>query len=444
MADSDNIKAPPEGLNCGLDDHSEELSERSEADAQVRFYRAMADTEVDYDRLLDNLAKAVAEVIFDFCIVYLSDDEGQIRSPSAYHPHPGILQSLHDAFTDTSPGLVERVIAGRDSYFRPRWRPSLLQPYISDGETPSIPDIDIHSLMAVPMFTTDGACLGALLVGRHTTTLSYDEADLALTEWIASHAAMKLETARLYRDLRETNRQLDAAVQARDTFISIASHQLRTPLSTLKLQSDALRRTAANKPETLTAEQVLSKVDSIDRQVDYLDRLVDQLLDVTRILDGSVDIHWQRCDLEGVINEVTARFEHAAADAGSDLTVDCPDPLVGLWDRQRLDHILTNLVSNAIKYGEGSGIEIIGRRNHDEALLRVRDGGRGIPPQAQDTIFERFERAVDARNKEGLGLGLWIVREYVNSLDGTIDVESTPGEGSTFTVRLPIEPPSAK
>ncbi len=430
---------------AGLDDHSEELSERSEADAQIRFYRAMAETGVDYDQLLDKLARAVAEVIFDFCIVYLIDgDDERLESAAAYHPHPKTLQQLHRAFGDDEPKsgyeLVNRVVSRRQNYFRPRWRPSLLQAYNAETDAQPLGGLAIHSLMVVPMITTEGACLGALLVGRHSTTLSYDDADLALTEWIASHAAMKLETAQLYRDLRETNRRLDAAVDARDTFISIASHQLRTPLSTLKIHAEMLRRTARDAPDELTPGEVLPKLDSIDHQVDYLDRLVDQLLNVSRIVDGGLDVDWERCNLTSIVDEVVERFSHDAKKAGSTVRVSCEDRLVGTWDRERLDHVLTNLLSNAIKYGCGNPIRIDAEQCDDTVVVTVADNGTGIPGDAQTKIFERFERAVDDDRRQGLGLGLWIVREYVESLDGEITVDSRVDEGSTFTVELPVEP----
>ena len=447
MSNSDHIDESEGNAQVGLDDHSEELSERSEADAQVRFYRAMADTEADFDRLLAKLARAVADVIFDFCVVYLVDDSGDgLRCPAAFHPHCATLKSLHEAFIEPDTGaadaLVKRVISRQDSYFRPRWRPSLLKPYTGESASMQSLDLAIHSLMVVPMVTTDGDCLGALLVGRHTTALSFDEEDLALTEWIASHGAMKLETASLYRDLRQTNRELDAAVEARDTFISIASHQLRTPLSTLKLHSQLLRRTARRDPDDLTPGKVLPKLDSIDHQVDYLDRLVDQLLNVSRIIDGGLDVDWSRCNLEPVVTEVIERFQHEAREAGSTINIRCDDNLVGTWDRERLDHVLTNLLSNAIKYGDGNPIAVVARRRPSAIELQVRDRGDGIAPEARQKIFERFERAVDD-DRQGLGLGLWIVREYVESLDGSIDVRSEVGEGSVFTVRLPVDPPSA-
>lgn len=447
MSESDHIEEPVDAPAPGLDDHSEELSERTETDAQIRFYRAMADTEADYGQVLDKLAQAVAEVIYDLCVVYLIDDNDELTPAAAYHPHPETLKSIHRTFTPgdgkagVGAGLVSRVVSRGQTYFRPRWRPSLLKAYEGGEEDAEAVDIAIHSLMVLPMITTDGECLGALLVGRHTTALSYDETDLALTQWIASHAAMKLETARLYRDLQQTNRRLDAAVQARDTFISIASHELRTPLSTLKLHAQMLRRTARQKPDELTPETIISKLDSIDHQVDYLDGLVDQLLNVSRIVDGGLDADCRRCDIVEIVDDVTRRFEYELQKAGSQLTVDGDDSVVGYWDRERLDHVTTNLLTNAIKYGQGNPILVAVRKHGEEAILSVTDRGEGIPDDAIGDIFERFERAVDRSHHKGLGLGLWIVREYVESLGGTVDVDSTVGEGSTFTARLPLDGP---
>ncbi len=447
MSTSDKTDGAFKDSEVGLDDRSEELSERTEEDAQIRFYRAMADTEADYGRLLANLSRAVAEVIFDFCVVYLIDEQqDKLQAATAYHPHRQTLQSIHRAFAPGGGGicdkLVERVLSRRENYFRPRWRPSLLKAYYDDGEAPQL-DIAIHSLMVVPMITTDGECLGALLVGRHTTTASYDETDLALTEWIASHASMKLENARLYRDLRRANKQLDAAVQIRNTFISIASHELRTPLSTLKLQAGILRRTTQKNPEKVTQDTLLSKLDSIDQQVDHLDRLLDQLLNVSRIIDGGLTVNYESCHLERIIEEVAERFHGEIEATETPVKLDFDDAVIGVWDRERLDHVAANLLSNAIKYGDGNPV-IVRTENHgDEAMLQVVDHGHGIAPEAYELIFERFERGVHTRGKKGLGLGLWIVREYVESLHGTIEVDSTVGEGSTFTVRLPVEPPPA-
>src|SRR5690554_1168121 len=428
----------------GLDDRSEELSERTEADAQIRFYRAMANTELDYATVLRRLARATADVVFDLCILYLIDEERGNYPAAAFHPNPEALAALHRAFTTggsrAGDGLIDRIIARQEYYFRPRWNPRLLEPHLPQDAEISL-DIEIHSLIAAPMITTEGSCIGALLMGRHTTTAAYDETDLALIEWIVSHAAMKVETARLYHTLRETNAELDQAIKARDTFIAIAAHELRTPLSTLKLHAQMLRRFATRSPETFTPDMVVDRLGSIDRQVNRLDRLIDQLMNVSRIIDSGMAPDLQPCDLCVVARDVVSRFEQSLEDAGCQLTLHSPPSVHGTWDLDRLDHILTNLVSNAIKYGGGHPIEVHVQLGSEHVRVEVVDRGEGIAPTDRERIFERFERVISSRQTKGMGLGLWIVRSYTESLGGQISVKSALGKGSTFILDLPLHSP---
>ena len=427
----------PLAVEPGLDDHSEELADRSDVDAQVRFYRAMAEIDVGSGNLLDRLARAVAEVVFDLCLVYLVDPERpgakDLTCAAAYHPHQDTLQNLHHFFADLprgGDGLVRHVIQRQTQYFRPRFSPGLLQPY-SKEQLPELL-VPIHSLIVVPVITADGRCHGALLVGRHATTLSYSERDLALMEWIASHTATRLDNARLYRDLQ-------AAVQERDTFISIAAHELRTPLSTMKLQAQMLRRTAQRNPAAITATKVLEKMDYIDRSVDRVDALIDQLLNVSRIMEGALAPQLAPCDLRPLVDDAITRLRFELDASGSTLENGVQAPVQGHWDEVRLDHILTNLLSNAIKYGRGRPIALSCHQTPEFVALEVRDQGFGIAPEHMDRIFARFERGIQGSRK-GLGLGLWIVREYVESMAGTIEVESVLDEGSTFRIRLPRHP----
>ncbi len=435
-------KAP----TAGLEDHSEELSERTEAEAQIRFYRSMAEVAATDSRLPQRLARTVAEVLYDFCVVYrCTPGLETIDARAVFHPNDHFVEALNKTFVDgkrpLARGLVEHVLQRQESYFRPRWSPHLLAAH-GDDSSQSLPlDIDIHSLLVIPLIGTDDQPLGALLVGRHTTSLSFDETDLALSEWIASHAAMKLETARLYSDLKETNQQLDAALEARDNFIAVAAHQLRSPLGTLKLQAEMMRRSIGSEladqsitPSTI--ERLLERVDDTDRQVDYIDRIVDQLLHASKFVDGAHKITPEPCDLHLISEEVARRFSHLLQRQNCSLTIRSPGSLTGEWDRDCLDHVVANLLSNAIKYGANSPITLTLQRHQQSALLSVQDQGPGIDPDDQQRIFQRFERA--NRRQKGLGLGLWIVRQYVEAHQGNIEIDSTPGEGSTFRVQLPL------
>jgi signal transduction histidine kinase len=167
---------------------------------------------------------------------------------------------------------------------------------------------------------------------------------------------------------------------------------------------------------------------------------VESLLDVTRVVAGRLLLEPEETDLYAVVEEVVARFKEQAAKVGSRIVLEL-EPCSGNWDRLRLDQIVTNLVSNAIKYGPGQPVEVRLRARGDTGVLTVRDHGIGIPPEDQNRVFERFERAVSSKHFGGLGLGLWIAKQIVTAMGGTIGVNSEPGLGSEFTVVLPTMMP---
>jgi signal transduction histidine kinase len=230
------------------------------------------------------------------------------------------------------------------------------------------------------------------------------------------------------------------AIQMRDDFLSVAGHELRTPLGTLRLQIETLTRLARAQPGTVPENQLARA----ERNVDRLVRLVDQLLDVSRIRAGRLEMHLESCDLSDIARTVVDSFRDAAAHAGNDLVLETADGVVGKWDRSRLEHVVSNLVGNAIKFGAGKTIEVRTAIDGGRARLSVADHGVGIAPDEQGRIFGRFQQGRLSRDKGGLGLGLWITRRMVDAHGGTIAVKSNPGEGSTFTVELPLVAPGAE
>lgn len=235
---------------------------------------------------------------------------------------------------------------------------------------------------------------------------------------------------------QEALRAAEQAIVARDHFLSVASHELRTPLTSLQLLVQSLLRGARRENRSDDAEQ--RKLASIDRHVIRFANLIEQLLDVSRITSGKLEIHRERLDLAEVVRDVVARFEADLAKSGCNITVRADDSLVGEWDAFRMEQVVGNLLSNAIKYGGGAPIEIDLEEKNGMACLRVRDHGIGIAPKDQERIFQRFERAVSDLHYGGLGLGLWIVRQTVEAQGGRIAVESDAGKGATFTVELPV------
>jgi len=245
-------------------------------------------------------------------------------------------------------------------------------------------------------------------------------------------------------DRRRAEADLHEAVRARDEFLSIASHELRTPLTALQLQLESLMRSVQRAPgEALTTGRLERTTTSAMGQAARIAALVEKMLDVSRIADGSLALAYEDVDLEALLRETIERTAKSAADSGSAVEIRAEGPQPGRWDRTRLQQVVGNLLSNAFKYGDRKPVLITLVGDGEHVRLTVKDGGIGISPGHQRRIFERFERAASARNYGGLGLSLWTSRRIVEALGGEIGVESEPGQGSAFTIMLPRFPREA-
>jgi PAS domain S-box-containing protein len=249
--------------------------------------------------------------------------------------------------------------------------------------------------------------------------------------------------AQLLAEAEEARAEAEQAVRLRDEFLTIASHELKTPLTSLGLQLHALWKRAgqSGRPEDAEAVQRLEKA---RRQLQKLARMMDDLLDVSRVSEGRLRLELGEVDLVQVVREVMERLQDEAQRAGSRLELRAVGPVVGRWDRSKLEQVVTNVVSNALKYGAGAPVEIEVRSSGAMALLEVTDHGIGIAPEDMERIFGKFERAVPVRKYGGFGLGLYIVRQLVEVQGGAVDVESTPGQGSTFHIVLPLAGPETQ
>ena len=245
----------------------------------------------------------------------------------------------------------------------------------------------------------------------------------------AAFNSMLAELAHRQEETRE-------AVRLRDEFLSVASHELRTPLTSLKLRVQGLIDQAPPVANPADAERLRKSFELAERQVRRLEKLVNSLLDVSRIAVGRFPLQSEEVDLVGIVHGVIGQFSAEIGRSGVEVLLDVPVHAVGCWDPLRLEQVVVNLLSNALKYGAGKPIEIAVHLDDDQASLIVRDHGIGIDSADQARIFERFERAVSL-NYGGLGLGLHITREIVHAHGGTISVESEPGKGAAFIVVLP-------
>jgi PAS domain S-box-containing protein len=240
-------------------------------------------------------------------------------------------------------------------------------------------------------------------------------------------------------DLKIYEEELREALRARDEFLSIASHELKTPLTSLKIQAQLNQRMLKkNDPSVYAPENVEGIIQQIDKQVHRLTRLVDDMLDVSRIRSGTLKIIPEKFNLRDLVLEVIERLNGQFENNDIPLpTLSLCDNAIGSWDRLRLEQVLSNLLTNAIRYGNKGPIEVTVESMDPNIMLMVKDQGIGISQESQERIFDRFERSVDSNDVSGLGLGLFITKQIVLAHQGKIWVESEIGQGSVFTVELP-------
>jgi PAS domain S-box-containing protein len=244
------------------------------------------------------------------------------------------------------------------------------------------------------------------------------------------------ERSRLYREAQE-------AIRMRDEFLSVASHELKTPITALQLNLQTLRVLAQKGEGSFTPERALKKLTLAEHQVLRLARLVNDLLDLSRVNSGQMELRFETVDVTRLVHELVDRQRAALQSSGSEVRLQLQEAGLARVDPMRLEQLLTNLLSNAAKYGQGKPIDVTLEGEEAGYRIRVRDRGIGIAPEDQQRIFERFERAVSERHYGGLGLGLWITRRIARGLGGSIEVHSQPGEGATFELHLPRFPPEA-
>jgi signal transduction histidine kinase len=328
-----------------------------------------------------------------------------------------------DLFGNGEPRRLIAVSRDTRTPISPEVHPTVL------GGNPVLYRVATISYLAVPLLVK-GRVVGAITVSAGVGR-AYGPADLELAEELARRAALSIENARLYRRARE-------ALRARDEFLAIAAHEIRGPINAIHVAIQSIRQ--AKVPLEATP-RLLEIVERQDRRVS---QFVDELLDLGRFRAGRLHLEFEEVNLGEVVRDVAVRFGPELARSGSSLTVSAHGQVLGEWDRSRIDQVVTNLVSNAIKFGLGKPIDIGIESRGGVAALSVRDQGMGIHPEVLTRIFKPFERGVSVRHYGGLGLGLYIVKTIVDVLGGTVQVESRPGVGSTFIVELPLARASAE
>jgi signal transduction histidine kinase/Na+/proline symporter len=371
----------------------------------------------------------------DAALLWLKPAEG--RPGRAWFAHMDAAAERVGA--DAVEGLT-RGVAGSSSavHALASLRPVVARPVRPDGwPAPLQRALPGAVEVTLPLLAGRGA-LGTLsLFVEDGVRLRPDE-DLALAEELARRLAIAIENARLFL-------QAEEAVRVRDEFLAVASHELKTPLTPLRLKIQTLERLVVRGELGQVPQELLLRIfGGAEGQLLRLVGLVDDLLDVTRLTTKRLKLHPEEMDLAQAVRDVVERHTSEATQSGCLIHVDAPRPVVGRWDRLRVEQVFTNLLTNALKYAPNCRVEVAVADDGDCARLVVCDHGPGIAPDDQERIFRPFERAVGYAEVSGFGLGLFIVRQIVEAHGGAVFLQSAPREGTTFRVELPRIPPAAR
>lgn len=259
-----------------------------------------------------------------------------------------------------------------------------------------------------------------------------------LNEQLEALERARREQETLLQQLQATQRELEHAVRMRDDFMSVVSHEVRTPLNGLILETQLRKmHIAKGNAGAFTLDKMRGMVERDERQIQSLIRLIEDMLDVSRIRTGKLSIRTATFDLAQLVGNVVDRFAPQAVNAGMEIEYSAEAPVIGDWDEFRIEQVVANLLTNALRYGGQGKVEVAVEADADWACVKVRDHGAGISEEDQRRIFLQFERASNRHGIAGLGLGLFISEQIVSAHGGHIGVQSTVGEGALFSVHLP-------
>jgi PAS domain S-box-containing protein len=393
-------------------------------------------TLTDYQSTLEKIAQLAVPQFADWCMVDVLADDGSLERVAVAHANPEREHLAREMRRRFPPDPARIAGAGPLNILRsgqpervPEITDELLAQAVSQSDYLSaLRALGVHSYIGVPL-SVRGKTLGVITFVTGESHRRYSRRDLALAEDLARRAAVAVENATLLRALRESDR-------AKDVFLATLAHELRNPLAPVWNGLTIISRAPQD------TKRVVQVAGMIERQVGQLARLVDDLLDVSRITTGKIVLKRVRCDLGAIVRSAieTSRPHIEAARHG--LSVELPDqPLETDGDPVRLAQVFANLLNNASKYTRPGGqIEVVAQAEPEWLVVRVRDTGEGIPPEMLGKVFGLFTQVTHPaeRHQGGLGIGLSLVEGLVRLHGGTVEARSAGiGHGSEFVVRLP-------
>ncbi|HLU24748.1 MAG TPA: GAF domain-containing sensor histidine kinase [Longimicrobiales bacterium] len=402
--------------------------------------RALA-ASLNYDVTLANLAALHVPAFADYCLIYLLEEDGsRIRLAAAAHIDPALVSVVQEVAARHPPPVgskgnaVSRVIgSGKPEFVTDVIRdvPDLLCEDPAAAE--QLADFAPRSYMVVPL-TGQTATVGAMVLGLTDSGRRYGAADLAFAEDLARRAAFAVDNARLYEAAL-------AASKAKSDFLAVMSHELKTPLTTIVACTDLLEAEIAG---PLNKEQ-RDQLGHILASAMHLLQLIDEILSFSRMEAGRERVQLEWVELQEFVNETAVLIRPVALDKGLNFRVRAPEEPIRIeTDPSKVRQILLNLLSNAVKFTDRGEVSLEAWQEGAEVVFRVRDTGIGIAPDQLERIFEPFWQVEQSASRRagGTGLGLSVARRLARLLGGDVTVESEPGVGSVFVVRIPAHPSS--
>lgn len=387
---------------------------------------------IDYKSTLQRVAHLAVPAFADWCAVDMLAADGTLQRLAVAHIDPTKVQLAEELYErypphPQEPRGVRKVLRSGESELEGHITDEMLEMAARDDEHLRIMrELTLCSYMCVPLRTNDKT-LGAMTFVAAESGRRYEPQDLSMAEDLAHRAAIAVENARLYQEVRDAGRR-------KDEFLAMLAHELRNPLAPLRSGLDLLAMDDRSDRETIELMQ---------QQIEHVVRLVDDLLDVSRIMRGKIELRREPVELSALVNRVAAAVGPMMEDNAQQLVVSLPEQPVWLnADPVRLVQVVENLLNNAAKYSDvGSRVDLSAELQNGQVAISVRDTGIGIEPELLPRVFDLFtqsSRSLD-RAQGGLGIGLTLVHRLVQMHGGTIAAASNgPGQGSTFTVRLPV------
>jgi PAS domain S-box-containing protein len=391
---------------------------------------------LNYRETLTSVAQLAVPTIADWCVVHVVDDAGSINPLAVAHVDPEKvdwarqIQERYPARLDAPFGVPNVIRTGQPEVYSEIPDEALVAAAVDDEHLALIREVGLTSAMILPIIAR-GRVLGVISFASADLGRHYDESDLALAQHLARRAAVAIDNALLYAEAQQ-------AAQARDQFLAVAAHELRSPLTSMKGFAQLLLRRAKRLP---SGTEWITPLQTIDSQINRVTLLVNRLLDVSRIEEERLQLQCEPVDMVEVVRGAAVEAQ-LAAENHTVVARFSDDTLIANVDRTRIEQVLANLLDNAIKYSpEGTTVELVLTSNGDELVVDVVDEGPGIAAEAQARMFERYFRGTSSTRaaSEGLGLGLYVAHGIVTAHGGQMRVMSEDGHGTTFSFSVPRE-----